>query len=193
MLESTKRNPTSFESIKNTTPANRRTVPRSSYNARVGRTGVALLIIPLGFLSQGSFAVGIDELMLSPTETAARCQVIGGAHPVRNDAQVFYDHGVYSEMLPLMLNKRWESFQCGKEKGTLYFFEYATTAQRENAEMFARTTLWGGDAKASPAHPEQIFHWDRFLMVLSFKGFQRELLESLLNKFKRLDAGSPSP
>jgi len=76
-------------------------------------------------------------------------------------------------------------------KGTLYSFEYTSTAQRENAEVFARTTLWGTDAKASPAHPEQIFHWDRYLMVLSFKGFQRDLLESLLKKFKRLDAGAP--
>ena len=123
----------------------------------------------------------------------ASCQIITGTHPTRNNSQVFYDHGVYDDLLPLLMNKRVESFRCGNEKGTLYFFEYNNTAQREKAEVFARTTLWGSDTKATPAHPEQIFHWDRFLMVLSFKDFQRELLGALLKRFKRLEAGSPIP
>jgi hypothetical protein len=152
--------------------------------------GVALFFLSVGFLPQRSVASGIDDLLLTPSELAPSCQIISGTHPARNNAQVFYDHGVYSDLLPLMLNKRLESFQCGKEKGTLYVFEYTSTPQRESAEVFARTTLWGSDSKANPPHAEQIFHWDRFMMVLSFKDFQRELLDSLLKKIKRME-GAP--
>jgi epoxyqueuosine reductase len=148
------------------------------------------LVSLLGCLLTAQIAradVDIDKVLLTAPELPAACQMIEGSHPVRSEDQVFYDHGVHSDMLPLVLSTRNQSFRCNGDKGTLYYFEYADNGAREKAEHAARLTFWGTANKPTERRPEQVFHWTRFLMILSFKNPQKELLTALLKKLKPLE------
>jgi len=146
----------------------------------------------IGGAIAGQANLNVDNLLLTPDEVKPSCEMITGEHPVRKETQTFYEQGINSELLPLVLNKRLQSFRCGKQKGTLYYFEYTDIPEREKAEVYARTTLWGGGKAPTPKYPDQIFHSDRFLMILSFKDIQRELLAALLKRIKAQGVAMPA-
>jgi hypothetical protein len=130
---------------------------------------LVLLGVSLRFPAMGLAQVTLDEILLKPTEVAPACKLIEARKPARKEAQIFYEHTVYSSILPVVFRKADQAFQCGKDKGVVYYFEYPDVTAREKAEEFARTSLWDATAHATPQRPEQIFNWDRFLIVVSFK------------------------
>jgi hypothetical protein len=134
-------------------------------------------------------AVTIDQVLLTPAEVAA-CKITEKGRPARREAEVFYDHGVYGTLLPLVINRRGQGFECGRDKGMVYYFEYSDVPQREKAELAARETLWKGDTQATPKRPELIFNWDRFLIVMSFKEVQKDVLAALIKKLKHFQGSS---
>jgi hypothetical protein len=82
--------------------------------------------------------------------------------------EILYERfDIYQQLLPPLVAKKAQSFQCGNQKGTLYYFEFANVASREEAEKFIRPLLWGTD-RPTKQHPEQVEHGDALAIVVSF-------------------------
>ncbi len=141
--------------------------------------------VPLG-------PITLEMLPLTAQEAAPTCKIIEQKRPARSEAQVFYEHGIYSTLLPLVFKKTDQAFQCGRDKGMVYYFEYNEIAGREKAELGTRAALWEGDTQATAKRPEHIFGWDRFMIVMSFKTLQKEVMGALVKKLKRFQAAAPT-
>lgn len=131
----------------------------------------------------------LETLPLTTAE-AQPCKIIDQKRPARSEAQVFYEHGIYSTLMPVLFRKTDQGFECGRDKGMVYYFEYNDAAGRKQAELGTRAILWKEDNEASPKRPEQIFGWDRFMIVMSFKTLQKDVMGALVKKLKRFQAAA---
>jgi hypothetical protein len=138
-------------------------------------------------------SVMLDRILLTAEEVAPACKMTQDRHPVRSEAQVFYEHGINSMRLPLVFSKADQGFVCGRDKGVVYYIQYVDPDGRKNAELAARTSLWKGDTQATSRNPEQIFGWDKFLIIVSFKApAWKPVMAPLVKKLKALQAAQPS-
>src|SRR5207244_762579 len=83
---------------------------------------------------------------------------------------------LYAAALPPLARKDAQSYQCGDQKGTLYYFEYSSDAEREQALRFAHPVLgkdWGQGGKALLVSRPNSF------ILVSFRQPPAELLEAL--------------
>jgi len=135
----------------------------------------------LGILLPSSIsgADRLDAALLRAPDIPAECNLIEGTFPVDMQTAMLYErYDIYKKILPPLSDKRAQSFRCGKNKGTIYYFAFADTASREQAETFIRHLLWGAD-HPTPDHPEQIEHGENLLVVVSFTKAPSNLLEAL--------------
>jgi hypothetical protein len=131
-----------------------------------------------------SYARGIADVRLSEKAIAPKCASINGEHASSSHASLFFSISGKSSVNAAMNPERkdYQSFACDGKRGTLYYFEYRSEGDAENAMRFAQGVIWGGAAR-SAEHSELIFTVENILVVIS--GSDPEVLESLLRKEPR--------
>ena len=139
-----------------------------------------------------SWVLGSDKLdaaMLKPLEIPKECKAIDGKYPTDLQTKILYErYDIYKGILPPLSGKQVQSFQCGRQKGTIFYFEYSSAAERQTAENFVRHLLWGED-HPNADHPEQIEHAENLLLVISFEKVPPSLLGAIRAKLpKRVPA-----
>jgi len=145
---------------------------------------------PAQVASPGSASVKLDDLKLSPDDLPGDCTSIDGVFPVDIQTRILYPQPRGAiPFLPPVIQKAAQSFDCGGEKGTLYFFEFSDAKTRQDAEDdMIRPTLWGEDMKPTPMHPEQVVHFQNFVIIISFRRDPVSLDRALLAKISNLQA-----
>lgn len=127
----------------------------------------------------------LDAAMLKPSEIPKECKAIDGKYPTDLQTTILYErYDIYKGTLPPLSGKQTQSFQCGSQKGTIFYFEYSNAAERQTAENFVRPLLWGED-HPSADHPEQIEHAENLLLVISFEKVPRSLLAAIRAKLPK--------
>ena len=150
---------------------------------------VAISILSLCAIALPFCASGTDKLdaaMLKGSEIPKDCKVIDGRYATDLQTQILdkrYD--LYKSMLPPLAGKQAQSFECGKQKGTIFYFEYSSQADRAQAEEGIRHLLWGDD-HATPEHPEQIEPVENVVLVFSFEKAPGLLLDAIRTKLQRV-------
>jgi len=120
------------------------------------------LLVTVG-LSTGTRAAGpLDPYLVHPEDVPGDCRRIDGLFPMTDKISTFYDYRAYRQALPPAADRHAQSFDCGGVKGTLYFFAYNTTDQRESAELFAKPILM--NAKPAPV----FLSWNKGFLIVSF-------------------------
>src|SRR4051812_11957707 len=129
-------------------------------------SAVLCLVCMLLFPSSVSGSEKLDAATLKVPP--ADCAAVNGTYPVDGQVGILYERfDIYQQLLPPLVAKKAQSFQCGNQKGTLYYFEFANVASREEAEKLIRPLLWGTDWPTKQ-HPEQMEHGDALSVVVSF-------------------------
>ncbi|MBZ5530165.1 MAG: hypothetical protein LAO20_01920 [Acidobacteriia bacterium] len=124
----------------------------------------------------------LDAAILSDAEIPAECRAIEGRYPMDIQTQILFErYEAYRQTLPPLAGKQAQSLRCGRQEGTIYYFEFADAASRQRAEVYIRGLLWGAD-RPSPGHPEEIEHGDSLLAVVSFEKAPASLLEAIRAK-----------
>lgn len=129
-----------------------------------------VLLACLVALAVPASARGDDPLqvLLASTDVPAACKPVDGTFPVDLQTAILWDYSAYEGLLPQPRTKQHQSFECEGQKGTLFYFAYASEAERRRVSSFARGVLWG-EGKPTPMHPELVFDRGRFLVVVSFR------------------------
>lgn len=127
----------------------------------------------------------LDAAMLKPLEIPKECKTIDGKYPTDLQTTILYErYDIYKGTLPPLLGRQAQSFQCGLQRGTIFYFEYSSAAERQKAENFVRRLLWGED-HPNADHPEQIEHADNLLLVISFEKVPPSLLAAIRAKLPK--------
>jgi hypothetical protein len=149
----------------------------------------AIIMCFLGATALPSWVSGSDKLdaaMLKPSEIPKECKAIDGKYPADLQTAILYDrYDIYKGTLPSLSGKQSQSFQCGRQKGTVFYLEYPNTADRQKAETFVRPLLWGEDHPTAD-HPEQIEHVESILLVISFEKVPSSLLAAIRAKLAKI-------
>lgn len=127
----------------------------------------------------------LDAAMLKPSEVPKECKAIDGRYPSDLQTTILYErYDIYKGTLPPLLGKQAQSFQCGPQKGSIFYFEYSGATERQTAENFVRHLLWGED-HPNAGHPEQIEHAENLLLVISFEKVPPSLLAAIRAKLPK--------
>jgi len=128
----------------------------------------------------------LDAAMLKQAEIPRNCKIIDGKYATDLQTQILDEHyDLYKSLLPPLSEKQAQSFKCGKQKGTIFYYEYSSQAHRGEAERGIRRLLWGED-HSTPDHPEQIEHVENVLIVVSFEKVPELLLATIRAKLQRV-------
>lgn len=103
------------------------------------------------------------------------CHAISGLFPVGAHTAQLWEYDSYAMVMPPYKKKKAQSFQCGADKGTLYFFDYASASHKDRALLFAAPVL----AKENGGHPLPVHEWSTGFVVVSFKNPPSALLDAL--------------
>jgi hypothetical protein len=115
-------------------------------------------------------------LGLKPEQIPAECKPIEGDFPVDMQSAILWDKPeLYKDLIPLPLAKTAQSFACNGNKGTVYFFQFGSEAQRKTAGAFIKPLLWG-ESGPTPLHPESVLEAGDTLIVVSFRNPSKSLL-----------------
>lgn len=131
-----------------------------------------LFFAPAAFCAASAIAAPGIPQALTPGDFPAGCQAIGGLYPVGDRTAKLWAYDDYSAVLPAYKRKQAQSLSCGGQRGTLYYYDYASSAQRERAVLFVRPVL----AKEAGA---SISEWATGFVVVSFADAPAALLESV--------------
>lgn len=128
----------------------------------------------------------MSSVIFTPNASPASCQAITGQYPLTEHVSAVWEYRPYQTVMPPYKRKQIQSFQCGAEKGTFYYFEYASGAQKDRAVLFAKPIL----AKPSGGHGASIREWANGFVIISFADPSPELLHALDD---RLAGNSTTP
>lgn len=118
----------------------------------------------------------LDPYLLRPGDLPAPCHSTSGFYPVNEKTDLFYQYKVYQSVLPPALERHAQSFDCAGQKGTIYFFAYATADQAQAAELFAKPVV-------SRIPPAPLFRdWSKGFVMVSYADPPKELLAALDTK-----------
>lgn len=114
-------------------------------------------------------AMTLDEVIRPVHDLGDQCQSIEGEHGWSLQASTMYSLNLANTMdanSTQPIEKNYESFQCGKQKLTVYMYRYANEAQAASALEGAKILVWGGKGP-NYHHPERIFTIGNVLVVVS--------------------------
>jgi hypothetical protein len=123
---------------------------------------------------------------LTPGDLPASCRIIPGVYPAGVRTAMLYDYKRYAGAMPPLVQKLSQSFTCGADRGSLFFFEYASSDARDQAELFAKPILSREEEMSSAV---AIRDWTNGFVVVSFKTPPAELVAALDRKL----AGGTAP
>jgi hypothetical protein len=104
----------------------------------------------------------LDRYLLGPADLPSGCQRISELFPLNDKVAKFYEGKVYRSVVPAPVDRHAQSFDCDGQKGTLYFYEYQTINDKEQALLFARPVL------TQTAGTPLVMDWSGGFVVLSF-------------------------
>ena len=149
-----------------------------------GATGLALARALLALLIAGSAPaiadssdstrakpalLSIADVNISAPQLPAGCKFIEEERFVSIQAHTLYEMAGAPEtakVLKAPVRKAFQTVQCGKEAGTVYYYEYSDIADVLHARTFVDNLIWGGSAPTE-MHPELILAQDNMLVVVS--------------------------
>ncbi len=136
----------------------------------IARRCTPSLLACLVALAVPASARGDDPLpvLLRKDDVPSACKPVEGTFPVDLQTDILWDYRAYEGLLPAPRSKQHQSFDCEGQKGTLFYFAYASEAERRRVSSFARGVLWG-EGKPTPMLPELVLDRGRFLVVVSFR------------------------
>ena len=144
----------------------------------VGTAVGVVILIACGVLTVR--AATVQELMLNPHKLKG-CTQINGEHPVTTEASTHY---AMAEDVPTsgapVWHKRYQSFDCEGAMSTIYYYQYPTRRDMQQALAPIEAMIWAGD-KPSDEHPELIFAVENVLIVVSSedpKYFKKQIAKS---------------
>src|SRR5687768_10838847 len=113
------------------------------------------IFIAMGILLAGSSAQAreLDRYLIGPVDIPAGCTRISEVLPLNDKITKFYEGKVYRAVVPAPSDRHAQSFECSGEKGTLYFFQYRTVNDQEQALLFARPVM------SQPGTRPQFLEW----------------------------------
>jgi hypothetical protein len=121
-------------------------------------------------------ALVLSELMLQASGLPEGCVAIEGEHAISPQAAALYGgagfgpsaggpHGAGFVARPVA--RQAQSMRCGKDQGTVHYYQFATEADAAHGVGFIAGEVWGGD-HPTPTHPELIDRWGDIVAVISF-------------------------
>jgi hypothetical protein len=123
--------------------------------------------------------------MLKGSETPIECKAIAGKYPTDFQAGILFDRNdMYKQTVPPLSGKQAQSFKCGRQKATIFYFEYSSATDRQKAETFVRHLLWGED-HPNADHPEKIERAENLLLVICFEKVPDALLAAIRTKLPK--------
>ncbi len=139
---------------------------------RAARRLAVLIVAVVGgvarFHAAGNPTRTLADVMLAPESLAPSCRPIKGDVGISIQARTHYAT-VEKTGAPLLkppAHKALQSFACGEEKSTLYYYEYASKADLDAAIGYTKGVIWGEGGR-SEMHPEYIFPIENVLVVIS--------------------------
>ena len=112
----------------------------------------------------------------TPLLFAASCKPVAGIYPLGTRVENFYAYKHFAGILPPVVHRAARSYECGDEKGTLYILEFASDADRDQAEIFAKTMV---DHDLGRRDPDSIREIQKGFIIVSFRNLSPELMEGL--------------
>ena len=132
------------------------------------------------FLLAGGLAHGaaspLDSYLLRATDLPPGCQTVAGSFPAGPKIAALYQYTAYQSVLPKLRDRHAQSFSCGGQQGSIYYFEYASSADKDSAALFAKPVL----AKEAAGWVD----WPTGFAVVSFKEVPAPLLSAVEGKVK---------
>ena len=132
----------------------------------------AILLVPLAPLWATEAAaepLKLSNVVLPPEALPEGCALIEGIHAVSGQAHAQYTDDFAGQITGAKpVAKQFQSMQCDKVAGTVFYYQYATEGDAVEALSFIQTLVWG-EKKPSSMHPELIDRWKNIVVVVSFK------------------------
>ncbi len=137
------------------------------------------LAVFLGCAAQSQTAAP-THLGLTPDQIPADCKTVDGIFPVDMQTAILWDKPeLYKSLIPSPVAKRAQSFACDKkDKGTVFFFQYANQTDSTKAATFIKPLLWG-EPGPTAIHPELVLEAGDLLTVVSFEKTPKALVAAL--------------
>jgi hypothetical protein len=117
----------------------------------------------------------LERYLIESDHLPSGCQRIYELLPLNDKVSKLYE-GAYRSVVPAPVDRHTQSLDCGGQKGTLYFYQYRTLNDKEQALLFARPVL------TQPAGTPQIIDWNGGFVVVSFAQIPEALRQRLLEK-----------
>jgi hypothetical protein len=138
---------------------------------RVSRDTFLAVVSAMAFVCPAlpASATTLDEVIRPVHDLGEKCQPIDGEHAWSLQARTMYSRNMAGTMdgtSTQPVEKRYESFQCEKQKLTVYMYRYANDTQSASALEGAKILVWGGKSP-NWHHPERMFTIGNILVVVS--------------------------
>lgn len=122
-------------------------------------------------------ALVLSEFMLPAGGLPAGCVAIEGEHAISMQAAVLHGGAVFGDptaggphgagFVGKPVARQAQSLRCGKDEGTIYYYQFATEAEAAHTLGFITKDVWGEDHPTA-MHPELIDRWGDIIVVISF-------------------------
>ncbi len=130
------------------------------------------------FLNSSAGGANLDPYLIRQADLPSECRQVQGSYPTDQKIALLNDNQTYRVVLPPMIDRHAQSFQCGTQKGTLYYFLYRLPSEADTSELFAR----GIFSHLTPVPITKSF--PNGFVVLSFQEIPPSLAEILDRKIK---------
>lgn len=111
----------------------------------------------------------LSEIVLPDDALPEGCVRFEGGHAISVQAESQYTGDFAGQITGAKpVAKQAQPMRCGKDEGAVFYYEYATRADAEEALGFLKTFIWGENHPTS-MHPELIDRWNNILVVTSFR------------------------
>lgn len=129
-----------------------------------GRMAFLALLLPAIHVG---YAKSFEDVLAPVKQTAGSCQPTEGSYGYSSQARALYDkEGLAAKLGLEPVDKTAQSFECGKDKSTVYLYSYPNVTAAEKAAKGIKEYIWGG-TRRSTHHPEYIFTSGDVVVVVS--------------------------
>jgi hypothetical protein len=144
------------------------------------RTFAALIaLVVLLAPTAHSQTTAASTLGLKLEQIPTECKAVEGYFPSDIQTAILWQKtDLYKSVMPLPVSKNAQSFTCEGNKGTVYFFQFASEASRKTAATFIKPLLWG-ESGPTAEHPELVLDLRDIVIVVSFRKTPKPLLTAL--------------
>lgn len=113
--------------------------------------------------------LSIADVNIPAAQLPTGCKFIEEERFVSVQAHTLYEMAGAPELAKVLkppVRKAFQTIQCGKDAGTVYYYEYGHIADVLSARSFVDGLIWGGGAPTE-MHPELILAQNNMLVVVS--------------------------